>query len=128
MHYNVTITQTCQGICFLWKSVAVVKFVQRLTVRLRLGGKRSFKEEVKTGLDMVSQVKLLLLQLIKKMGRSAISRTGKRLHFPQWIDVGNKCRRYITLTKIQGKPLQDYIKPAMDFWAKERTLAGKIPM
>jgi hypothetical protein len=68
MHYNVIITQTCQGICFLWKSVAVVKFVQRLTVRLGLGGKRSFKEEVETGLDMVRQAKLLLWQLRKKMG------------------------------------------------------------
>jgi hypothetical protein len=26
------------------------------------------------------------------------------------------------------KASADYIKPAMDFWAKERTLAGKIPM
>jgi hypothetical protein len=43
-------------------------------------------------------------------------------------NVGNKCRRYIMLTKIKGKPLQDYINPAIDFWAKERTLAGKSPM
>ena len=62
---------------FPLESVAVVKFVQRLTVRLRLGGKRSFKEEVETGLDMVRQVKLLLLQLIKKMGGSGISRIAK---------------------------------------------------
>ena len=62
---------------FPLESVAVVKFVQRLTVRLRLGGKRSFKEEVETGLDMVSQAKLLLLQLIKKMGGSGISRIAK---------------------------------------------------
>jgi hypothetical protein len=61
---------------FRLESVAVVKFVQRLTVRLRLGVKRSFREEVETGLDMARQVKLLLLQLIKKMGRSGISRTG----------------------------------------------------
>ena len=65
--------------------MAVVKFVQRLTVRLRLGGKRSFKEEVETGLDMVRQAKLLLLQLRKKMGRSGISRTGKRLHLTQHL-------------------------------------------
>jgi len=45
---------------FRLESVAVVKFVQRLTVRLRLGVKRSFREEVETGLDMARQVKLLL--------------------------------------------------------------------
>ena len=50
---------------FRLESVAVVKFVQRLTVRLRLGVKRSFREEVETGLDMARQVKLLLLQLTK---------------------------------------------------------------
>ena len=68
---------------FRLESVAVVKFVQRLTVRLRLGVKRSFREEVETGLDMARQVKLLLLQLIKKMGGSGISRMVKRLHLPQ---------------------------------------------
>jgi hypothetical protein len=34
---------------------------------------------------MVSQVKLLLLQLIKKMGRKRISRMVKGFHFPQHL-------------------------------------------
>jgi hypothetical protein len=42
--------------------------------------------------------------------------------------VGNKCRRCVTLLKKFRKASVDYIKPAIDFWAKERTLAGKIPI
>jgi len=55
------------------ESVAVVKFVQRLTVQLRLGVKRSFREEAETGLDMARQVELLLLQLIKNWQKENFS-------------------------------------------------------
>ena len=51
----------------------------------------------------------------KKTGRENIQK---------YID--NKCRRYISVISYIRKGI--YINPAIDLRAKERTLAGKIPI